>query len=174
MRLDPLAGGTGGGGTQNAGGNTALVDTTNNNIPVAFNTNTTTDAVNRDYAVPTYMALESSSGFSSESVGYADSASDGLNMLDATQSLTQYTSAPDGHVTLTAGLVLPPNGTVNLALGFGTTQTAAETVAGDSVAQQFDQAWSRSTSGSGCATTPACADRRAGSAPPPCASTTSR
>ena len=41
-----------------------------------------TDAVNRDYAVPTYMALESSSGFSSASVGYADSASDGLNMLD--------------------------------------------------------------------------------------------
>jgi glucoamylase len=143
VRLDPLAGGTGGGGAQNAGGNTALVDTTNNNIPVAFNTNKTTDAVNRDYAVPTYMALESSSGFSSASVGYADSASDGLNMLDATQSLTQYTSAPDGHVTLTAGLVLPPNGTVNLALGFGKTQPAAETVAGDSVGQRFDQAWSQ-------------------------------
>ena len=62
LRLDPLAGGTGGGSTgapgpQNAGGNTALVDA--NNIPVAFNTNTTTQAVNRDYAVPTYMALES-------------------------------------------------------------------------------------------------------------------
>ena len=64
VRLDPLAGGTGGGGTQNAGGNTALL-VEQHNIPVAFNTNTTTDAVNRDYAVPTYMALESSSGFSS-------------------------------------------------------------------------------------------------------------
>jgi glucoamylase len=142
LRLDPLAGGTGGGGTQNAGGNTALVDTTNNNIPVAFNTNTTTDAVNRDYAVKTYMALESSSGFSTESVGYADSASDGLNMLDSTQSLTPYTSAPDGHVTLTAGVALPRDRTVDLALGFGETQAKAERVAGASVRQRFDDAWS--------------------------------
>ncbi len=144
LRLDPLAGGTGGGGTQNAGGNTALVDA--NNIPVAFNTNTTTQAVNRDYAVPTYMALESSSGFSSASVGYADSASDGLTMLDANQSLTPYTSAPDGHVTLTAGVALPRDRTgdrtVNLALGFGTSQAAAESVAGISVRQRFDDAWS--------------------------------
>ena len=33
-------------------------------VPVAFNTNTTTNAVNRNYAVPTYEALESSNGFS--------------------------------------------------------------------------------------------------------------
>ena len=151
LRLDPLAGGTGGGSTgapgpQNAGGNTALVDA--NNIPVAFNTNTTTQAVNRDYAVPTYMALESSSGFSTASVGYADSASDGLNMLDSTQSLTPYTSAPDGHVTLTAGVALPRRDrtgdrTVNLALGFGTTENGplgALPVAHASVSQHFDDA----------------------------------
>ena len=53
-------------------------------MPVAYNTNTVTDAVNRNYAVPTYMALESSSGFSSASVGYAGTASDGLTMLDST------------------------------------------------------------------------------------------
>jgi glucoamylase len=139
LRLDPLAGGTGGGGMQNAGPNSALVD--GNNIPVAFNTNTTTQAVNRDYAVPTYMALKSSSGFSSASVGYADSDSDGLNMLDATGSLTQYTSAPNGHVTLTAGVALPRDRTVDLALGFGTTQSEAESVAGASVRQRFDDAW---------------------------------
>ena len=33
------------------------------NVPVDDNTNTTTNAVNRDYAVPTYMALESSNRF---------------------------------------------------------------------------------------------------------------
>ena len=86
VRLDPLAGGTGGGGSQNAGGNSAVV--TAQGVPVAFNTNTTTTASNRDYAVPTYMALESSNGFSSASVGYADSASDGQTMLDSAHSLT--------------------------------------------------------------------------------------
>jgi glucoamylase len=138
LRLDPLAGGTGGGGSANAGGNSALLD---GGIPVAYNTNTKTQAVNRDYAVPTYMALESSSGFSTASVGYADSASDGLNMLDSTGSLTPYTSAPDGHVTVTAGVALPRDRTVDLALGFGTTQHQAESVAGASVRQRFDGAW---------------------------------
>ena len=138
LRLDPLAGGTGGGGSQNAGGNSALLD---GGTPVAYNTNTKTQAVNRDYAVPTYMALESSSGFSTASVGYADSASDGLNMLDSTGSLTPYTSAADGHVTLTAGVALPSHRPVNLALGFGTTQMQAEHVAGASVRQPFDDAW---------------------------------
>ena len=46
VRLDPLAGGTGGGGTQNSGGNTRqLVDDHGSSIPVASNTNTTTQAV---------------------------------------------------------------------------------------------------------------------------------
>ena len=72
MRLDPLAGGTGGGGAQNAGGNSAtLADGPGGPVPVAFNTNTTTDAVNRTYAVPTFEALESANGFSTASVGYA-------------------------------------------------------------------------------------------------------
>jgi len=142
VRLDPLAGGTGGGGSQNAGGNSAQID--GNNIPVAFNTNTTTNAVNRDYAVPTYMALESSDGFSSASVGYAGSASDGLAMLDSAHSLANgYSSAPDGHVTLTAEVPTGWNRSVTLALGFGTTEAAALRVAHRSVSQQFDAAWSR-------------------------------
>jgi GH15 family glucan-1,4-alpha-glucosidase len=141
VRLDPLAGGTGGGGSQNAGPNSAVV--TSQGVPVAFNTNTTTNATNRDYAVPTYMALESSSGFSSASVGYADTASDGLTMLDSAHSLTPYDSAPDGHVTLTAGVALPHDRTVDLALGFGQTQAQALSVAGRSVSQRFDDAWGR-------------------------------
>ena len=99
VRLDPLAGGTGGGGTENAGGNSATLTSapgTSGPVPVAFNTNTTTDATNRSYAVPTYEALESSDGLTDASVGYAGTASDGLNMLDSTHALTTYGSAPDG------------------------------------------------------------------------------
>ncbi len=139
VRLDPLAGGTGGGGSQNAGANSATLATApgGGQVPVAYNTNTTTDAVNRTYAVPTYEALESADGFSSASVGYADSASDGLTMLHDTHQLTSYTSAPDGHVTLTAGLRLVPGRNSTLALGFGTTQARAMSVAGASVRQPF-------------------------------------
>ena len=106
VRLDPLAGGTGGGGSQNSGGNTAqLVGDHGTSIPVASNTNTTTQASNRDYAVPTFEALQSSSGFTAASVGYAGTASDGQSMLDADHALsTTYTDAPNGHVALTAGL----------------------------------------------------------------------
>ena len=142
VRLDPLAGGTGGGGSQNAGGNSAVVAP--GDVPVASNTNTTTNAVNRNYAVPTYMALESSDGFSSASVGYAGSASDGLAMLDSAHSLANgYSSAPDGHVTLTAEVPTGWNRSGTLALGFGTTEAAALSVAHRSVSQQFDDAWSR-------------------------------
>jgi glucoamylase len=142
VRLDPLAGGTGGGGAENAGPNSATVaGTPTGPVPVAFNTNTTTDAVNRTYAVPTFEALESSSGFQTASVGYAGSASDGLEMLDSTHQLTTYTSAPDGHVALTAAVRLPRNGTTNLALGFGTSEHQALSTAGASVNQRFDSVW---------------------------------
>ncbi len=143
VRLDPLAGGTGGGGSQNAGGNSAsLVSSAHQTVPVDANTNTTTDAVNRSYAVPTYMALESSAGFSGESVGYAGTPSDGLAMLDSTHTLTPYGSAPNGHVTLTAELPARAEGPqgANLALGFGTTQAQALSVAGASVNQSFPRA----------------------------------
>jgi glucoamylase len=137
VRLDPLAGGTGGGGNKNSGGNTASLV---GSVPVDANTNTDTDATNRDYAVATFEALQASHGFGSESVGFADTASDGLTMLDDAHALTtSYDSAPDGHVTLTAQLQLR-NGRANLALGFGTTQPAAIAAAGDSVHQRFGDA----------------------------------
>jgi glucoamylase len=140
VRLDPLAGGTGGGGTENAGGNTARLATVHGGpVPVASNTNTTTDAVNRTYAVPTFEALEASGGFSSASVGYAGTDSDGLNMLDSDHQLTTYTSAPDGHVALTAGIRLSHGHSADLALGFGKTQTKALNVAGAALGQRFDQ-----------------------------------
>ncbi len=146
VRLDPLAGGTGGGATPpksqsppNAGGNSASLV---GSVPVDANTNTVTQASNRDYAVPTFEALQSSHGFGSESVGYADSASDGLTMLDASHALTtSYDSAPDGHVALTAQLRLRHGRSTNLALGFGETQAAAIAAAGASANQHFDRAW---------------------------------
>jgi glucoamylase len=143
VRLDPLAGGTGGGGTQNAGGNSAtLVSSHGTRVPVDANPNTTTNAVNRNYAVPTYMALEATGGFTDASVGYADSPSDGLTMLDTAHMLTPYGAAPNGHVTLTAELsqqASSPQGT-NLALGFATSQSQALSVADASANQSFGRA----------------------------------
>jgi glucoamylase len=153
VRLDPLAGGTGGGADQNAsathpenaGGNTAeLVAQGDQTVPLDYNTNTVTDATNRNYAVPTYMALESSSGFSSESVGYAGTASDGLAMLDGARALTPYSQAPDGHVTLTAEI---PSRSFTLALGFGQTEKQALWVAKGSVDRNFDRAWANYEAG---------------------------
>src|ERR1700727_907402 len=146
VRLDPLAGGTGGGATPpnsqsppNAGGNSARLL---GSVPVDANTNTVTNATNRTYAVPTFEALQAKHGFGSESVGYAGRASDGLTMLDASHALTtSYDSAPDGHVALTAQLRLRHGRSTNLALGFGETQAAAIATAGASGGQHFDSAW---------------------------------
>ena len=89
------------------------------------------------------MALESSDGLSSASVGYSGTTSDGLAMLDASHALTStYNSAPNGHVTLTAEVDRGKHdSTVTLALGFGTTQSDAEKVAKQSVKGRFDDAW---------------------------------
>ncbi len=56
-------------------------------VPVVFSTNTVTNATNRDYAVPTYMALAATSARAA-SVGYAGTASDGLTQLDSARALT--------------------------------------------------------------------------------------
>ena len=145
LRLDPLAGGTGGGGPPNAGGNSATVAHVGGDpVPVASNPNTTTDATNRSYAVPTYEALESSTGFSAASVGYAGTASDGLSLLDAGRALTSsYGSASDGHVALTAELPVTGGRAVDLALGFGQTRAAALATAGASVGERFDSTFDR-------------------------------
>ena len=64
MRLDATVGGNGGGGTGNGGADSAVVDTsTGQPVPVSFDTVTTTNAVNRDYAVPTYLALHADRPF---------------------------------------------------------------------------------------------------------------
>jgi glucoamylase len=136
-RLDAHVNGNGGGGTENAGANTGVVDTSAKSpVPVVSSTNTVTDATNRDYAVPTYMALTSSAD-QGASVGYEGTASDGLTQLDTTHTLTSYTSAPDGHIAATENVTPGSSHQVTLALGFGRNQAQSVSVARTSVSQPF-------------------------------------
>ncbi len=133
-RLDAHVNGNGGGGSENAGANSGVVDASG--IPVIFSTNTATNAANRDYAVPTYMALAARPAPSAASVGYAGTASDGLTQLDATHALTTYSSAPDGHIVATEE-VARAGRPVTLALGFGRTQARSVSVAERSLSDRF-------------------------------------
>jgi glucoamylase len=137
-RLDAHVNGNGGGGTENAGGNTGVIDTsTGSPVPVIDSTNTVTNAVNRDYAVPTYMALDASVSSPAAGVGYAGSASDGLTQLDLDHALTPYDSAPDGHITATEEVTPGRGHSVTLALGFGRDQASAVATARRSLRQPF-------------------------------------
>ena len=135
-RLDAHVNGDGGGGTQNAGGNTGVIDP-RTGIPVVYSTNTTTQAANRGYAVPTYMAMTATSA-GQASVGYAGTASDGLTQLDGAHALTPTTSAADGHVVATEN-VTPQRGSgaFTLALGFGRSQQQAVDTATASLRTPF-------------------------------------
>ena len=136
-RLDAHVNGNGGGGSQNAGANSGVVDTSAG-APVAVisSTNTVTNAVNRDYAVPTYMAL-AGAPTQAASVGYAGTASDGLTQLDAAHTLTPYTSAPDGHIVATEDVTPGHGHEVTLALGFGRSQAQSVSVAEGSLSHPF-------------------------------------
>jgi glucoamylase len=137
-RLDAHANGNGGGGAQNAGANSGVVTTPGGSaIPVVSSTNTVTDATNRTYAVPTYMALADSTPAPGASVGYAGTASDGLTQLDTSHALTPYTTAPGGHIVATQELAPGPGGTLTLALGFGRTQAGAVSTAQGSLGGPF-------------------------------------
>jgi glucoamylase len=133
-RLDAHVNGNGGGGSQNAGANSGVVDPSG--APVVFSTNTVTNAANRDYAVPTYMALAATSA-GAASVGYAGTPSDGLTQLDTAHALTAYTSAPGGHVVATENVTPGRGHEVTLALGFGRTQAQSVSVAAASLAHPF-------------------------------------
>jgi glucoamylase len=139
-RLDAHVNGNGGGGSQNAGANSGVVDTsTGSPVPVIFSTNTVTNATNRDYAVPTYMALAASTPVTVASVGYEGTASDGLIQLDASHALTAYTDAPDGHIVATEDVTPAHGNQLTLALGFGRTQGQAVSTVGSSLGGPFGQ-----------------------------------
>ena len=118
--------------------NTAVIDnSTGSPVPVVYSTNTVTQAANRDYAVPTYLAVRSSYATGTASVGYAGTASDGLEQLDTNRSLTTYNSAPNGHVTTTQDVTPGNSGDVTLAVGFGRTQAGALATARASLTRSF-------------------------------------
>jgi glucoamylase len=139
-RLDAHVNGNGGGGTANGGPDTGVVSKA---VPVVYDTLVTSQAANRDYAVPTYMALRSTSPSAAASVGYAGTASDGLNQLDASHALTtRYRSAPNGHIVATEDVTPAPLGagggsTATLALGFGRSMGGALDAAQGSLRQPF-------------------------------------
>jgi glucoamylase len=106
LRFNPLLNGHGGGGTDNAGGESAtVVHTSRGDIPLSYSTNSFTEAVNRGYATPIYAALAASQPFAAVETGFAGTASDGLSELDASGALK--TTAPDadnGNVVQTVEL----------------------------------------------------------------------
>ena len=123
LRFNPLLNGHGGGGAQNAGGESATIDDTwsNGQIPVSYSTNSFTEAVNRSYATPIYAALAASRPFAEVESGYVGSATDGVTELDNAHALTAGPSAaPDtdnGNVAQTVELSL--SGSAGGDLGHG-------------------------------------------------------
>jgi glucan 1,4-alpha-glucosidase len=145
VRLDPTVNGNGGGGPANGGADFAAVDPTS--ALVSWDFNTVTNAVNRDYAVPTAMALRADRPFTVASTGYVGTASDGLAQLDTAHGLTTtYTDAGPGNVVQTAGVDLR-NGAATLALGFGRTTAAAVGTAGAAARIPFADSFDRYVSG---------------------------
>jgi glucan 1,4-alpha-glucosidase len=132
VRFDPTVNGNGGGGAGNGGGDSAVTDTSRGHpIPVAFDTVTTTNAANRDYAQPVYAALDGP--FSQVTSGFAGAPSDGLTQLDASHALTSvFDSASNGNIVQVAKVNLASSSasaaggaTATLGLGFGATQAGA-------------------------------------------------
>ena len=108
LRFNPLLNGHGGGGSANSGGESATTaHTARGPVPLAYSTNSFTEAVNRSYATPSYAALAASTPFGAVETGFAGTSSDGLTELDSSGSLTS--AAPDadnGNVVQTVKLAL--------------------------------------------------------------------
>ena len=166
VRFDPTVNGNGGGGPGNGGADSAVTDTsTGHPIPVAYDTNTATNAANRDYAQPVFAALDGP--FTKVTSGFAGAASDGLTQLDAGHTLTTVNeSADSGNIVQVAEVKRSrhhgggddgDNGddgddgdAVTFALGFGATQAAAVATAEASlhgdfkhIRKDYEKGWQR-------------------------------
>ena len=138
LHFDPTINGNGGGGSSNGGADSATIDSSSGqNIPVAFDTNTKSNAVNRTYAVPVYSALAASRPFTEINNGFLGAASDGQVQLDASHKLTTaYDTATNGNVVQTAQVDLS-KADFTLSLGFGTKQADAVSAATSSLKKPF-------------------------------------
>ena len=135
-RLDAHVNGNGGGGTQNGGADSGLVDA-RTGTPVVYDTGTASQAGNRGYAVPSYLDL-AATGAGPAEVGYAGTAGDGLAQLDTAHRLTTADrSAADGHLTATLEVTPGQGREVTVALGFGRTQDQAVGTAAASLRTPF-------------------------------------
>ncbi|HEY2078004.1 MAG TPA: hypothetical protein VGH53_16860, partial [Streptosporangiaceae bacterium] len=124
LRFNPLLNGHGGGGSGNAGGESAtIVPTARGPVPLSYSTNSFTEAVNRNYAEPIYAALAANSAFPAVETGFAGTASDGLTELADSGALTSTApDANDGNVVQTVEL---SGDSQTVALGFGSTEDRA-------------------------------------------------
>jgi glucoamylase len=139
---DPTINGNGGGGSGNGGGDTGVVDSSSkHNVLVAYDTNTKSNAANRDYAVPVYSALDASVPLTQETNGFLGASSDPIKQLDSSaHALSQtYAGADNGNLVQAAQIGLPGNGQFTLALGFGNTQAAAVQQSEGSLAMPFSR-----------------------------------
>jgi GH15 family glucan-1,4-alpha-glucosidase len=141
VRLDSTVNGNGGGGGGNGGADSGTVDTsTGHPVLVASDPMTATQAVNRDYAQPVYLALDASRPFDQVTNGFAGTASDGLTQLDSAHALTTtYSDAANGNLVQIARLPQGASG-FTLALGFGGSQMDAVQTAEQSLADGFPAA----------------------------------
>ena len=139
VRFDPTVNGNGGGGPGNGGADTAVTDTsTGHPVLVASDPVTATNAANRDYAQPVFVALDGS--LSHATNGFVGAGSDGLVQLDVSHALTTtWDEAHSGNVVQTTQLGLKSDGTTVLALGFGASQDEAVRTAEGSLATPFDK-----------------------------------
>lgn len=141
VRLDPTVNGNGGGGSGNGGADSAITDaSTGHDVLVAYDTDTTTNAVNRDYGQPVFMAFDGP--FSKVTSGFAGQPSDGLTQLDAAYALTAtYDSAFSGNVVQVARIGGHGGrsiaGKFTLALGLSSTQLGAVKNAEKSLQRPF-------------------------------------
>jgi glucoamylase len=138
---DPTINGNGGGGSGNGGGDTGTLDTSSGHpVLVALDTDTSSNAANRTYAVPVYSALDATISLLQASNGFLGTPSDGLVQLDASHQLTAlYDQADNGNLVQTAQVDLSQGGNFDLALGFGTTQSAALAAAHATLSTQISQ-----------------------------------
>src|SRR5580658_4980344 len=136
LRFNPLLNGHGGGGTDNAGGESAtIVSTPRGPIPLSYSTNSFTEAVSRSYATPIYAALAADHPFKAVETGFEGTSSDGLTELDSSGALTS--TAPDasnGNVVQTVELA---GDTGTVALGFGGSEHGALRTAQAAAAASF-------------------------------------
>jgi glucan 1,4-alpha-glucosidase len=140
VRYDASINGNGGGGPQNGGADSATVD----KALISSDTNTVTNAPNRDYGVPLYGALKADRPFKAANSGYVGTESDGLTQLDKSRKIAPGSTATKGNVVQTAQI---DGQEATLALSFGQTANQAVSTAGASLNTPFHKTYDRYTEG---------------------------